>query len=289
MVNYVFIPEEAVGEIIRQACEKLREKYDKKERFVIIGIERGGFEVAKRVNTYLPNGELISFDYDKNPPIDESDREKIKGKRALLCEDSILTGNTLNKAIHIAEISGAKELQIFAIACREKSKIIPNIYSLESDENTIFIFPWKTLPLRLYDIDGIIRNFTGMEEQLGLTTEFFATDIRPNFHKYNLITIGIEAKGGLIIGLLQMWEGEDEIIVETLQSFLPDNDKKEKEIISKLTHIVLNYQHFHKKRKITYIVPENEYEKWKNAGYKVAKFHTISDKKYVEVYLTEIQ
>lgn len=287
LANYVVLPNTFIEKIIGSACTNLDEIFGE-ERFVILGIERGGFEVAKRIHAFLPNGELITYNGEKTPAIDEVSCKKIKGRRVLVCEDSVLTGDTLNKAVYFTNALGAKEVHVFAIASRTGSKIAPNIYSIEGNHDTVFIFPWKTPPLRFYDVGGVIRNLTECGDETGLKPCGVVEQIRSDLKSsYKLITIAIDTKDGLI-GYLQMWEGNKELIVENLETFLPIGSKREEEILVNLNNIVLNYQHFHKIEKITCVAPEEEIDKWIQAHYIHIETHSIKGKKFSEVCLSEI-
>lgn len=289
-MEYLFVSNTDVDTIINSYCETLKKEYVQLENVVLVGVSNGGYEVAKRINSLLPETTLIIYKPDDDPQMDANDTKKIRGKNAIICEDSTISGDTLNKAIYVVKHNKAVDCRSMSIVYRRSSKIIPNLYSIECENGVLVVFPWKKLPVRnyLYKKIKILRMAKGDEppfkqiERLKYNERFLTLLRGKQVKEYHKRTIIADGGEGYIIGTIQFWEGVDELFIDKIQGFLPRGNEL-KGIIRELYLVVLNYAHFHCKDRLSFVIPREEQEKWINERYTLTKEFDDNGKRYCEM------
>lgn len=287
MGSYLFISEKEVKGMINNISETIMGIYGKEEEIVLVGMIRGGFEITKLLESRLPNAIIIKYNSDETPQITEEDRNKIKGKECIVCDDSVVSGDTLNKACYVIKQYGAKEVKIVALVSRKGSKVIPHLYSIESDPKDVVVFPWKTPPLRNYLISGLglIRSINDVEILEKTWGPLIKANNFRNVENYNKKGLIIDDSDGTTMGVVRFWVDNSEIIVEDLKVLLHPTNRLFDRILESLYNLIANYSHFHRKNKISFIVPKSETQRWKNRGLEVGQKCDIDGKTFVDVFL----
>lgn len=139
-------------EDIERHCEALYRKI-KQIKFkpeVIVGIARGGWVPARIFSDLLEVDELYTMRIKFYTSIDERAKKPVivyplpfnlKGKRVLLVDDIADTGESLELAQSHLRENEAGEILIVTIVKKPRSKVIPDLYSVET--SAWVVFPWE--------------------------------------------------------------------------------------------------------------------------------------------------
>ncbi|MFZ2456596.1 MAG: phosphoribosyltransferase [Candidatus Altiarchaeia archaeon] len=249
-LNYIFLSNES----IKKLSEDLSREVKSTPFDVLVAIPEGGIHFAEILARDIGyKGEIIHLDNIAGYAKD------LKGKKILLCDDTVRTGQTLKNAVNNLLVRGLNDITIVALSVRCGAEVIPNIYAFEINNKDVLILPWKSFPIRRYP-GGII--YTLNRESLNAicndsnytSTGGILSVCRPTKIKdYALRGYGIN-RDGMICGIVRYWESEDEIIVEDI---LPLGEDSE-EIYKTLWKSLMNTAYFHGKERLVNCIPKAE-------------------------------
>lgn len=246
----LFVSLSDVDIITENISKKLKElEKDHEEGIVFVGILKGGMKVVEKIIGDFPNSQIIPYDpHIKQPRMKDDDLEKIAGNNVVICDDSVITGATLKDTIYFVRNLSPKKIIVISLCCRKESGIIPNIYAFETEKEDIILFPWRSLPVRIFDTQGLtIRTFN--DETLRKNFSMNYTVLRllnKNENDYTLKGLALEHYS--IIGLVSFWVNKDELIIGYLGRLPNEYDLKIDDINGMLYDLILRYGHFHGKR-----------------------------------------
>lgn len=290
MTKCIFVSEGNVKRLIKGTVAKMGELGIHNEAdLVLVGVMNGGMAVAKRLQEggYKKSQVLPYNPHVKQPRMKEKDVVAIKGKNIVICEDNVITGKTLKDVIYFIACCSPNNITVVALACKNESEIIPNIYSIETENKDIILFPWKPLPLRIFNTKGfIIRSFDDKTIRENFHTNYTVlTKLGRNEVNYTLRAIGLDKK--TLAGLVSFWFNNSELIIGYLDVLPGDLESMGEDISGMLMELILKYGHFHGK---DIIVPakESEKEEWGKLGFEcTGKVFEFNDVQYYEMVLKE--
>jgi hypoxanthine phosphoribosyltransferase len=134
--------------LLRQA-EKIRRSGFKPD--IIVGVTRGGWVPARVLSDLLEISNLatvgVEFYLDvaktrKEPVLTQSVSARVTGKKALLVDDVVDSGKSMQLAREHVLQKGAREVRIATVYAKPFSVITPDYY--EKGTRRWVVFPWDT-------------------------------------------------------------------------------------------------------------------------------------------------
>jgi hypothetical protein len=133
---------------------KLLSKKIKKSKFVpdyIICIMRGGMILSRMLSDQLEVKEILPFlisSYTKDNKrggliITEFEYSFITGKKVLICDEIVDSGETLETVIKMVNKHKPSEMKTVALLLKDGCKIIPDFYVYKESKQKWINFPWE--------------------------------------------------------------------------------------------------------------------------------------------------
>lgn len=152
-VREIFFDENNVDISLQQAFQKIKkEGFDS---YLLLGINTGGMHVAEKLKNLGTFEHIISCTLEKGSVV-ISNISNIEKTNILICEDTVISGKTMQKVIKKLVSVGVSDIKIFSLMMRKNSTIVPNIFVFETEEDTRVYFPWSDYPIRTFP-KGIVR------------------------------------------------------------------------------------------------------------------------------------
>jgi len=117
---------------------------------VIIGIMRGGYIVARILSDYLDIPDIgaieIKFyksigEHGERPILTQPLTINVRDKRVLIADDVADSGRTLQVAVDLIKLYGAKEVRTAVLFVKPRSIFVPDFYAELTDKWVVF--PWE--------------------------------------------------------------------------------------------------------------------------------------------------
>lgn len=143
-----------VVEICKALAKKIIE--DNYKLDIIIGLSRGGWVPARFIADYLQVENLLSFGVKSYKGLGKKSKLKItekiganvKGKRILVVDDIVDTGETLVYTIKYLKKKGARSVKTCVLHYKDKiSSYRPNYYGEKTDK--WIVYPWEEIENKL--------------------------------------------------------------------------------------------------------------------------------------------
>jgi len=265
-----FISDDIINRIIGEIALAIKNNY---QPDCIVGVGDGGLEFSNRLSKHIgiDSKDIIHYIRYKTPDI------KVKGKKVLICDDVVNSGDTLKGACYNIQSLRPKDIKTAALLVCEKSGIIPNFYCIEREAKERFILPWKSFPIRSYP-QGIIHRISW-----DYALEFLSIDlpkgIRTSRPKYwetyspqAYAIIGEKEK--CTVGVVCFYENKDdnELFIVLIAPTIPNTKNNDwKKILSVLWEMVNNYGNYHGFDKITHVVHETKRTAYEHDGFTYVK------------------
>lgn len=138
---------------------------------VIIAILRGGYIVAKLVSDYLGVEDIATMEIKfyrgvgeraERPIVSTPLIRSIKDEKVLIVDDVSDSGRTLQVAIDIARIYGAKEVKTATLYLKPWSITVPDYYVAET--KSWIVFPWEVSEV----LRELAKKFGGFENAVNM-------------------------------------------------------------------------------------------------------------------------
>lgn len=117
---------------------------------VTIGIMRGGYIVARLLSDYLGVSEIGSIEikfyksigeHAERPILTQPLTINVRDRKVLIIDDVADSGRTLQVAVDLIKLYGAKEVRTAVLLVKPRSIFIPDFYAKITDKWVIF--PWE--------------------------------------------------------------------------------------------------------------------------------------------------
>ncbi len=159
------------SDIIEMIFELARRIYASGTRIdVVVAVLRGGYIVAKVLSDLLGIDRIATLeikfyrgisDRAERPIVIQPMTMDIKDKVVLVVDDVADSGRTLEVAVNLVRLHGAKEVYTATLFVKPKSIVIPDYYVEQTDK--WIVFPWeygetlRQLIEKGYDIDSAVK------------------------------------------------------------------------------------------------------------------------------------
>lgn len=139
---------DAFGQVARELAEEIARRYAPE---IVLGVAKGGVfagaAIASALKADFHPVRVERRSRDHAPVKKAKERAKrgkaaaklpdVKGKRVLVVDDVVKTGETINRARELAKKAGAREVQVAALVVRPGG-VKPEWYALETDDLVLF-------------------------------------------------------------------------------------------------------------------------------------------------------
>ncbi|MCX6819381.1 MAG: phosphoribosyltransferase [Candidatus Aenigmarchaeota archaeon] len=151
MTEYKYFTFDEIGAMAYDLGDKI--KNDNFKPDCLIGIIRGGLFVVRIISDRFPEADVFTIRTKYYTGIGQTsgelkilqpaEREWVEGRKVLLVDEVVETGESLYRSLEHIISKGPKEVRTAALHTKpqSKKKIIPN-YSLEETDRWI-IYPWE--------------------------------------------------------------------------------------------------------------------------------------------------
>lgn len=117
---------------------------------VLIGLARGGLLTARLLSDFLKVKEIITIQSEYYKTIEQTTSSpkllndiilNLVGKKVLICDDLVDTGETMNNMFNHLKEKCCDEVKVATLHKKPWSKIVPHFFIQETD--AWIIYPWE--------------------------------------------------------------------------------------------------------------------------------------------------
>lgn len=166
--NFLILTWKDIAELSMELCIRIRDSGYIPE--VIVAILRGGYIVAKLVGDYLTVDDISTIEIKfykgigergEKPVVSSPITHDLRGKNVLIVDDVADSGRTLQVAMDVVKLHGARHIKTATLYIKPWSITMPDYYVGET--NSWIVFPWevgevvKELSKRLGNVESVMN------------------------------------------------------------------------------------------------------------------------------------